>query len=307
MNHLDKLNNIPRVHYNRDAQTRLSIPRKAMRHLGYGFLSVPFWKFLSSLMIELVGKPFGFSLRTRAKLFWGNEMIVVLPEVVSMEIYRNGLIEEGLTRMLLTYLKPGMTFVDIGAHFGYYTLLASAIVGNEGHVHAFEPTPSTFGLLSLNIRNRNNVRANRFAAYSRRGTVMFNDFGLEAAAFNSIHGPRFKRSILRRPSVQTYKVKTITLDEYVQDTNISPDFVKIDAESAEYEILKGMDYTLEEHRPIITIEVGDAGVSGVPKSKDVVVHLVEKGYRPYEWQCGRFLKHSFKEDYAYDNLLFLPQ
>lgn len=55
--------------------------------------------------------------------------MVVIAELVSLFIYRYGFFEEGLTNIFLHYLKPGMTFFDIGAHFGYFTLLGSALVG----------------------------------------------------------------------------------------------------------------------------------------------------------------------------------
>jgi len=60
-----------------------------------------------------------------------------------VKLYQYGFFEEGLTRAIIEKLRPGDTFVDIGAHVGYYTILASLLVGAEGHVVAFEPTPRT--------------------------------------------------------------------------------------------------------------------------------------------------------------------
>ena len=68
-------------------------------------------------------------------------MTIIIPEVVSLHIFQYGYYEEGLTRMIIELLEPRMIFFDIGAHFGYYTLMVSAIVGNKGQVHSFEPTP----------------------------------------------------------------------------------------------------------------------------------------------------------------------
>ena len=65
----------------------------------------------------------------KVKTFWDGEIEVILPEMVSISIWRNGFVESDVTIYLLKYLNNGETFVDIGAHFGFYSLLASSIVG----------------------------------------------------------------------------------------------------------------------------------------------------------------------------------
>ena len=105
-------------------------------------------------------------------------MTVAFPEPVSLLLYRYGYFEEELTSMVLEYLKPGMTFFDVGTHFGYFTLLASSTVGERGAVHSFEPTPSTFKVLRENVSGRANVRVFNVAMYSEEGQLPFNDYGL---------------------------------------------------------------------------------------------------------------------------------
>jgi FkbM family methyltransferase len=62
--------------------------------------------------------------------------------------------EAGTTRLFQVLLKPGMTVVDVGAHIGYYTVLASRLVREEGRVYAFEPDPDTFAVLIENIKTK---------------------------------------------------------------------------------------------------------------------------------------------------------
>src|SRR5439155_7548568 len=59
-----------------------------------------------------------------ARTFWGDRMNLFFPEEGSMALYRYRFIEEGLTSIFISQIKPGMTVFDIGAHFGYFTLLA---------------------------------------------------------------------------------------------------------------------------------------------------------------------------------------
>jgi FkbM family methyltransferase len=66
-------------------------------------------------------------------------------------LVRDKVWEAGETANLAEYLQPGMTFVDIGAHVGYFSVLAARIVGPDGRVYAFEPAPRNYELLLANV------------------------------------------------------------------------------------------------------------------------------------------------------------
>jgi hypothetical protein len=84
-----------------------------------------------------------------------NENIfIIIPIQVLLNIYRY-FFEEGLTRILLEYLKLGMAFFNIGSHFGNSTLLSSFLVSIEGQVYFFESTPSSFNMLEANVVLKN--------------------------------------------------------------------------------------------------------------------------------------------------------
>ncbi len=258
-------------------------------------------------LLELIAFCFEKSIKVKAKTFWGDYMFVFIPEIVSLNIYRYGFFEEGLTRMILEYLKSGMTFFDIGAHFGYFTLLGSTIVGDEGQVHSFEPVPSTFNILKANTLSKKNIFLNKLAVLSNRKSVLINDYDIKYSAFNSIYSGRLPRKILSKLKAKRVEIETISIDEYVRNTGAIPDFIKIDAENSEYEILIGMEKTINSTKPIITVEVGDIDVEDVPETRDIINFLLNKGYKPYEYKEGNIIKHDVKkEKYSYDNILFLP-
>jgi FkbM family methyltransferase len=247
------------------------------------------------------------SFRVKARTFWGGEMTVIIPEVVSLNLYRYGFFEEGLTKMVLEYLKLGMTFFDVGAHFGYYTLLASFIVGKNGKIHAFEPTPSTFDILKGNASKIPKVAINNLAVASKRDKLLINDYGIRYSAYNSVYNARLSKNTISKLDLKRYEIQTISIDEYVEENKIKPDFIKIDAESSEYEILLGMKLTIEKFHPIITVEVGDYEVEGVPTCKKLIEFLIDKGYKPYEYKEGKILPHAPRNNYSYENILFLPK
>lgn len=241
-----------------------------------------------------------------AKTFWGDRMTIAFPETVSVLLYRYGYFEEELTSMIIEYLKPGMTFFDVGTHFGYFTLLASSTVGDRGTVHSFEPTPSTYQVLEANVRDRANVRLFNVAMYSRECEIPFNDFGVAHSAFNSLFSARLSEQERSRLSAKQVIVHAKTIDRHVEETGVSPDFVKIDAESAEFAILQGMERTIAAKKPTITVEVGDVGLDGVVPSKQLVEHLLARGYRAMEYKDGQIREHQLRDRYGYDNILFLP-
>jgi len=246
-----------------------------------------------------------FEIKTET--FWNEKMYVVIPEIISLDIYRHGFYEEGLTRMILEYLTAGMVFFDIGAHFGYFTLLGSAVVGNSGQVHAFEPIPHTFDILKKNVSGRCNVSLNNYAVYSKEDVFFINDYGIKYSAFNSLYNARLSQNIVSRVKAKKHKVKSVSVDSYVDSTGAVPDFVKIDAESSEYEILLGMQKTIKRYHPMISVEVGDMAVKGASTSSTLINFLVNTGYKPYEYDRGRILTHTLKRtQYRYDNLLFIP-
>jgi FkbM family methyltransferase len=232
-------------------------------------------------------------------------MRVVLPEVVSAEIYFNHFAEQNVTYAMLKTLRPGMVVCDVGAHLGAYSLLTSRLVGSSGIVHAFEPTSSTFSLLQENVRARKNIILHNVAVYSENTMVKFRDYGLARSAFNSIYRARIEEDWAVESETL---VPTTTLDSLFRDGVRLPDFVKIDAESAELHVLKGMEEIIRVKRPVIALEVGDVESRSVDLSRDVVMWLLDRGYRCFEHERrGNFKTHEVKERYIYDNLIFATE
>lgn len=245
--------------------------------------------------------------RVKGKTFWGDEMFLIYPEFVSTSILRYGYFEEGLTTMVLEYLEPNMIFCDIGAHFGYYSLLASHIVGKRGHVHSFEPTPSTFSILRQNIKGKDNITINNCALLSEKRDISLVDHGPLYSGHNTITRSRCNPNVLKNLALQKITVQAIPFDQYMRNRDIRPDFIKIDVESAEYDVLLGMKETLNHFHPIISLEVGDKDLEGIKPSCELVLYLLKQGYDAYEYDGKNIVRHKLKKRYKSDNLLFLPK
>ena len=201
-----------------------------------------------------------------------------------------------------------MTAYDIGAHYGYFTLLAAHLVGSQGGVHSFEPTPSTYAVLQSNVAGIKNVHTNNVAVFSASAEMEFQDFGVEFSEFNSLAGGKIHDSQRQQVQPTVCKVQALTLDEYVEKTGAPPDLLKIDAERAEYDILQGMPKLLDSAKPpVISLEVGDNSQTDTGSSRPVRF-LLDRGFRAYEYHTstGQPRPHVVQSVYTYNNLLLVP-
>jgi FkbM family methyltransferase len=244
----------------------------------------------------------GLTWSVTARTFFGRNMRVHLPDLVGVKLYQYGFFEEGLTRAIIEKLPPGAVFIDIGAHVGYYTILASLLVGAEGRVVAFEPTPRTRIELSVNTAGLDNVRVVPMAAWDASVRLTLQDFGRRQSSFNSVMAPRVNGN----PRCESIEVDAIAVDDWLVAHGIVPSFIKIDAESAEHRVLRGLRCTIEQYHPILSLEIGDYNLPGVPCSADLIRSLVALGYDAWQYCGGEFVKHRMTNHYGYDNLIFMP-
>ncbi len=252
----------------------------------------------------------GGVVETTATTFWGEPMRVAFPDPVSMTIFRYGFFESELSRIFIEVLRPGMTFFDVGSHFGFFSLLALKLVGPSGRVVAFEPTPSTRRMLEQNIGSRANARIVPMAAYRENATLTFRDFGVRNSGYNSIYQGKISDQERRGVEARSFQLQATTLDDFVATSGVAPDFLKIDTEGAEPDVLVGMDRLLTGRagvpRPTLTLEVGDVGGPDIRPSREVVEAILSKGYRGFEWQGSGLVEHRLRDRYPYENLLFRP-
>lgn len=223
-------------------------------------------------------------------------MDVMLPELVSCELHRYGLIEPGLTALFVERVTSGSVVFDIGAHLGYYSLLSAAL-GAE--VHAFEPSPETLGTLRANVTDRVHIVPK--GAWSAEETLELKDFGSEHSAVNTFVSSRDED--LEEPDA-THRVPVVSIDRHVSVSGTVPTFIKIDAEGAELEVLRGARDTLERHRPIVTIEVGDTETD--KHSRRAIEFAQDLGYSPFDLSVSGVRPHEVQERYDYGNIVLLP-
>jgi FkbM family methyltransferase len=151
----------------------------------------------------------------------------------------SGTYEPEQTRHFRELLRPGATVVDVGAHVGYYTLLAAELVGPRGRVFAFEPNPRNCAFLRSHVAANGlaNVTVEESAVSDRSGMARF-DFGTGTGTGRLAHSG-------------TLEVGTVALDEYCAAHRIVPDAIKIDVEGAELDVLRGAEATIAARPPVL--------------------------------------------------------
>ena len=236
-------------------------------------------------------------------------MRVLVPEIVGTALSRDGYIEAPLTEVLLERLRPGMVFVDVGAHYGYHTLVASRLVGPDGRVFAFEPARRAFELLQRNVVGLGNVEVVNAAVHSSCGAGDLHDFGPGHSALSTLFATaRVPDEERRTLTATTYPVRCTTLDDHLGAAGVVPDVVKLDAEGSERAILEGMRGLLRHGRPLIALETGDYDGMASPETAASIDFLESFGYRPFEYAGGGALRpHRRQARYGYDNLFFVKE
>ncbi len=256
---------------------------------------------VSKRIARWTGKP----QKRETKLFWGQAMTIVYPEFVSTKIGRFSYFETDMTSMFIDVLRPGMTVYDVGSHFGYFSLLASEIVGPSGRVFAFEPTAGTFNVLQENAARRENISCLNMAAYRETGELTFLDQGLNQSALNFIVGQEQLESESASATAKLIKVPAVKLDEFAAERGY-PDFIKIDAEGAEAPILEGMTEIIRRVHPGIGLEMGDQVCqrTGNSPCRENIELLMDHGYEVFDYQGSQAKRHEIQGSYRYDNLFF---
>ena len=146
---------------------------------------------------------------------------------------RVGLFQEAETKLFQSLLYPGMTVADVGAYVGYFTVLASRLVGSAGRVFAFEPDEMAFEYLARNIAENDcrNVVATRKAISDR------------AAVATLVRDPRGPESFLADVPIdhRSRAVDTLSMDLFFETIGWpSVDLVKMNIEGGELHALWGM-------------------------------------------------------------------
>jgi len=147
-------------------------------------------------------------------------------------------------------LSPGKVFVDAGANFGIYTLLASKIVGEAGRVISFEPSSRVFPVL------RRNITLNGFKNVLAFPIALTDKPGRARLYYHSAVGcDSLGKDASFEPDAHAEEIGTESLDTVLKQTSVGRvDVIKMDVQGAEELALRGANEIVSSMRPIVIFE-----------------------------------------------------
>lgn len=197
--------------------------------------------------------------------------------------------EPQTSRTLRFFFERAATFIDVGANYGFYSILAG-LWNPKLRVVAFEPVPRIYEALTRNLalnQIEQNVAAHRIALSNRSGQATFY---LPDTETNDVEatGTLVSDGWQARKYSPTIAVEAMRFDDFDAGGSMPVDLVKIDVEDAEADVLAGMERTIKRDRPFIVCEVLQRQ-HGNQKTRGIVDAL---GYTPYWITSSGYIRVS---------------
>jgi FkbM family methyltransferase len=205
-------------------------------------------------------------------------------DLIQQTVLLEGIWDPSLTDFIKSALSPGDVFIDVGAHVGYFTLLASRRVGPTGTVLAVEPNPVAATELEENVKRSrlSNVLVEHTACGDSQRVVQLylhtdsNSSMASLSTANATGGP-------------AVVVPCIPLDQLLQERALTrANLVKIDVEGAELLVLRGMRETMRDLAPVIVLELEPQLLKGCSATVDQVLGLLAAS----DYSCAPLGGHS---------------
>jgi FkbM family methyltransferase len=252
------------------------------------------------VMHTFFAKPRPVFLMQLPKSSGGYSFCCDLRDSISREVCFAGIYEPQETALLKAILRPGMIFVDVGANWGYFTLMAANLVGASGRVVALEPDPRLFATLRENA-DRNKLRqvmAIQVAAAAGKGTVTL-------AGFNENDGNFGISYIAAEPEDKKtcFQVTADCLDSILDRYRIDGiHLMKMDIEGGEAQALKGLRKGLATKKvKCLLLELHPGRLTSLGDSAEAVIaDLLAEGYRGFTIDHSRAATRRLTYDPLFD-------
>lgn len=187
----------------------------------------------------------------------------------------SGTHEPATTKLFTETVKEGMTVLDLGANFGYYSLVAARQVGKGGLVVAFEPMPENMALFQRSIK------ANGFDNIITVQKAVSNTCGKQRLFLGNdpmVHS--LYEEYAREGSIE---IDVTTVDEFTKSHNLNVDVAKMDVEGSETKALEGMRETISRNPQLkLFIEFSPQFIEVSGSSPEVFLEtLMDLGFALY--------------------------
>lgn len=203
-----------------------------------------------------------------------------------------GTYEVPIQNIFAQYLHQGDVFYDIGSNVGFFSIIAAQLVGDRGKVYAFEPGQENANSI------RHNARLNKFKQIEVIEKAVSHSSGSGQLLLAQYSGGHALATADIPPDLAgEVTVDLVAIDDLIAQNKIAPpNFVKVDVEGAELDVLKGMKQTIQTHQPTIIYEIDDGDRTAYERkyqeladfleSLNYQVTQTEDSYDALDWCVG---------------------
>jgi FkbM family methyltransferase len=214
-------------------------------------------------------------------LFFGKRIQLLLPSATDLFLTggKTHSSEIRLARFFIRHVKPDYSVLDIGAHYGYFSLLASELVSGGGEIISCEPSPQSFRVLQQNCSAVSHITVLQKAVSDADGELQFYEFPNLYSEYNSSDVRQFEtEEWYHQFQPVVHRVQSVTIDSIVLLKHFKPQLIKIDVEGAELSVLTGGKEYFQSHSPFVVMEYLAAERSNEPHRRAVDL-MKEMGYQ----------------------------
>ncbi|MBI3235889.1 MAG: FkbM family methyltransferase [Bacteroidetes bacterium] len=206
---------------------------------------------------KLVLRPKGKALTTKVNVNWKNtvQFLFTAPVKIALKAEERGL-ESRLLKETIEEFKGrnDLTILDIGASFGFLTMVWSKTIASQGKIYSFEPHPFLFDILNKNI-NDNSI-SNICSPFQYLVGDSNSVETLKLMGFTSN-----KYALSGKTVSEEIQVKQVTIDDFIDCQKVEEiDLIKIDVDGSELQVLKGMRKLLKMQSPLLVVETSQPAV-----------------------------------------------
>jgi len=217
----------------------------------------PFRFLVGILHREIFYRIFKKGLVVRVLTFWNQKMFIKLP--ASIDIFITGGktddSELRLSKFIVKNLSLADHFLDSGAHFGYYSLLASYLTGKDGKILSVEPSKEINKILLKNVSGIKNIIPVKAVLLEKEGESAFFEFPIKYSEYNATDTAQYNKSKWYKSSRQKKVIlKSITGDLLIKQHGMTPKIIKIDVEGSENRVVKGLQDYLSNNKCFVVME-----------------------------------------------------
>lgn len=261
---------------------RLELPGWGKIARKVGFYQNELWQGVPKRTVR--GKLHGYQMTLDLSANWYERLTYALGRYHELDVQL----------LIMKAVRPGDSFIDIGANLGMITLLAARYVTPSGTVHSFEPNPKVFQRLqaTMNLNQLQHVNLHNCGLSDQETTLTLSVVKEEAGmgTFSQI-SDRDRVWITDRFEIPIYRG-----DDILPERLPGMTFIKIDVEGFESFVIRGLTRTIQTHRPAIVTEVVAEHLERAGSSVRELETLIKNfGYEGFNLSTERSgLQHRLK-------------